>query len=160
MKCNVQCDGIRRNAHNASNSRTACPISLAMSTALVVAVALIALLNRQAFRFEIVAEPSPERPTRSRLHLGLRRHHGPIRSSDLAVRQFRYLSLHRRALTEGLDLVAQAECAGDVRRRICNAFGTEARTDHGSHAVAIGEHLRRGLAGPETLQSIGPRHDP
>jgi UDP-GlcNAc:undecaprenyl-phosphate GlcNAc-1-phosphate transferase len=35
---------------------------LAMSTALVVAVALIPVLNRLAFRFEIVAKPSPDRP--------------------------------------------------------------------------------------------------
>jgi UDP-GlcNAc:undecaprenyl-phosphate GlcNAc-1-phosphate transferase len=35
---------------------------LAMCAALVVAVALIPILNRLAFRFEIVAKPSPDRP--------------------------------------------------------------------------------------------------
>ena len=41
--------------------------------------------------------------------------------------------------SQRVDLVAQAERAGDVRRQIDDAFGAEARTDHGSHAVAIGE---------------------
>lgn len=55
--------------------------------------------------------------------------------------------------SQRVDLVAQPERAGDLGRQIGGAFGTQTRTDHRSHAVAIGKREKSIPITPRSISS-------